>query len=216
MSWENNAPIYGRLPGESEAYRKGEDNAEEPVAQWLTTPWDALLCETRDKVNSFYQDFLNPLTAKPEHLDWLSGLCGYTSEYSLVEYPEAIKRQLIARAFDYVWINKGTKNLLEYLIIQSFQVDAEIYLLGNFIADVSVVGDTLGGEAFEYYIRLPLKYLRTSKTWQLTERLNRLYGPIYCHSQVLYDRFYAGFSAAGELIFTEKLGLKPRPYRATF
>ena len=146
--WTTDRPIFHRLPAESEQYQ-GQDP---PVSDWLTTPWDALLCETRDKVNSFYQDFLDPLTALGEYLDWLSQLCGYTSEYSLVEYDVAVKRQLIARSFDYIWINKGTKNLLEYLIIQVFEIDAEIYLLGSFLADVNASGDMLGGEAFEYYM----------------------------------------------------------------
>ena len=194
-TWQSNAPILKRLPAESEQYQGN------PVVEALVTPWDELLVETKYRVDAFYQDFLHPPTAKSENLGWLGQLCGFTAEYALTEYPETIKRQLIARSFDYIWINKGTKNLLEYLIIQVFEIDAQIYLLGNFLADVNAAGDALSGEPFEYYIRLPLKYLRTSKTWQLTERLNRLYGPIYCHSQILYDRFYAGFSAAGELTF---------------
>lgn len=194
MSWQEQQPIYKRLPAESEQYQGN------PVVEWLCDPWDTMLVETRGKIESFYDDALNPLTCKAENLDWLAQLCGFTGEYWDPQWSESIKRQLIAKSFDFIWVNKGTRALLEWLFLV-FQIEAQIYQSGQFIAGVSVAGDMLGGDAFHYYIRLPLKYLRTSQQWQLVARLDRLYSPVYCESTVCFVAFFAGFSVVGDPVF---------------
>lgn len=194
MSWQENAPIYKRLPAESEQYQGNS------VAEWLCAPWDELLVETKGKTLRFYDEALNPLTCKAENLDWLGQLAGFSDEYGLAEYPANIKRQLIARSFDFIWVNKGTSVLLEWLFVV-FEIEAQIYSIGQFLADNSAAGDLLGGSPFQYYIRLPLKYLRTSNEWQEVEKLDRLYSPIYVDSAVVYQQFYCGFSVAGDPVF---------------
>ncbi len=202
--WDENLPIYGRLPGESEAYRKAEDSVEPPIAKWLEKPWDELLVATKGRIDNFYRDFLDPATALPQHLDWLGQLTGFTAEYGLATYPDAVKRQLIAQSFDFIWPNKGTRVLLEWLF-SVFSLDAHIYQRGDFLAGTNKAGDMLGGDAFEYWVRVPPRYLRTSSEWKLVERLDRLYSPIYCGSPsgqtVVYEGFMAGFSIAGDPVF---------------
>lgn len=192
--WNTGKPIFDRLPGEQEQYT---DNS---VALALCTPWDELLMSTKDKVDNFYRDFLDPVTAKPENLDWLGQLAGFSGEYGIATYPAAIKRQLIAR-FDYIWLNKGTRSLLEWLL-QIFSIDGQIYQIGDFLADINKAEDVLGGDPFRFWIRLPLKYLRTSNEWLLSEQLRQLYSPIYGESKVVYQEFSADFSAAEDAVFS--------------
>lgn len=196
MSWQANRPIYGRLPEESQQYQ-GND-----AADWLTLPWDELLTNSRGLAQNFYATHLNPATADAANLDWLAQLSGYTGAYWDTEWPVSVKRTLIAQAFSRVWPEKGSRALLEW-IIALFGLEMRVYILGDFLAGFSAAGDTLGSDSgFEYFLRVRLIYRRQGPQWALLERLNRLYSPVYVTSLVCYEQFYAGYSAAGEPVFT--------------
>ncbi len=207
MAWNTGKPIHDRLPGENEGYRKDESwsgynpTIDPPIARWLTEPWDGLLIEVKTKTENVYATHLNPLTAQPENLDWLAQLCGFTGEYWDVSWSVAVKRQLIAQSLVDIWENKGSRVLLEWLI-QLFGLQARIYLLGEFLADINKAGDVLGGEALHYWLLVKLNYLRTSDEWKLLEKLNRLYSPVYCDSAVVYEQFFADFSIAGDPVWS--------------
>lgn len=202
MSWQTGRPIYDRLPGQNETYNKENPTADDPaIADWLTSPWDELLTGLRTTIDNIPQDMLDPATAKAENLDWLAQLCGFTGDYWDSNWPVAVKRSLIANSLNYIWENKGTRDLLEWLIAL-FELEASVYQVGSWLAGISVVGDPIGDveSVFQYYIVVSLDYLRTSTQWKLLERLNRLYGPVYSDSRVCYDGFYAGFSVVGDPI----------------
>lgn len=204
-SWQQGQPITLRLPGENSGYRKDEEwegydpELDPPIAHWLQDPWDKLLMDTKAKIDGFPTNYLYPETAYAEALDWLAQFCGYTGDYWSSNWPIAAKRELLRRSYDFVWQNKGTRALLEWLLAL-FELECRVYLLGAFLA-----GDTVpaivGGEPFLYYLLVKLRYLRTSPEWALIERLNRLFGPVYAESRVCYERFYAGFSVAGDPVF---------------
>jgi hypothetical protein len=206
MSWETGKPIYNRLPGAEEGYRIDEEapghNPEEcpPVARWLTTPWDELLIELRGRIDGFPADALDPLTADEANLDWLAQFAGFTGRYWSASWPVAVKRQLIANAYELVWPMKGTKALIEWLIAL-FELNGDIYLQGAFRVEENVIGDLIGGGTFQYWVRTPLEYLRTSPQWRLLEQINQLYGPAAADSGVVYDGFYCNFSVIGDPIF---------------
>lgn len=193
--WNTGRPIYHRLPEESEAY---QGNA---IVDAITTPYDAILMEWKGLLENFEQDFLNPDTCRADALDWLAQLCGFTGEYWDSGWSEAQKRELIRRSHTFIWANKGCQVLLEYLL-QVFSINARIFMLGQFLADISKAGDAIGGDLLRYYILMPLDYLRTSKEWELTERLNRLYMPCFADSKVVYSQFTADFSCAGDPVFS--------------
>lgn len=200
-AWEQGRPIYKRLPIAEEKYQVSPDDQElDPVADWLTLPVDEYLIAVKAAVDSFYADYLDPTTAKAENLDWLGQLCGFTGEYWETSWSEAQKRSLIDNAFTFIWESKGTRAVLEYLLV-TFSIQGKIYLLGEFLAGRNVAGDALGGEPLEYFLLLPLSYLRTSYQWRLATKFNRLYGPVYVKSTVCYSQFHAGFSIAGDPVF---------------
>lgn len=197
MTWQDGKPILGRLPIESQQYQGNE------VVEWLVDPWDRLLVAARDQGVNLYRDYFDPATCKAEAIDWLAQIAGFTGQYWDASWPLDVKRTLIAEAYLRIWPTKGSRDLLDWLIAL-FELQAQVYLLGDFLAGISVAGDPIGsGEGFQYWIRVPLAYLRTGASWKLVEKLNDLYGPVYCESQVCYDQFYAGFSAAGDPVFDE-------------
>lgn len=204
-AWERGQPIAYRLPGENSGYRKDEEwefyveEEDPPIARWLETPWDELLMASKAKMDDFPENYIYPETAIPEALDWLAQFCGYTGDYWSSDWAVPVKRQLLLRAYDFVWINKGTRVLLEWLI-DLFSLECRVYLLGEFLAGQTVPA-TIGGDPFRYYLLVKLAYLRTSAQWALIVRLNRLFGPVYAYSRVTYERFYAGFSVANDVVF---------------
>lgn len=192
--WSTGRPIYHRLPEESEQYQHN------PLVDAITTPYDAILMQWKGLVENFERDFLDPDTCRVDALDWLAQLCGFTGEYWDPIWAEAQKRELIRRSHTFIWANKGSQVLLEYLL-DVFNINARVYMLGQFLADVNKAGDPVGGELLRYWILMPIEYLRTSKEWALVERLDRLYMPCFADSRVVYDRFYADFSVAGDPVF---------------
>ncbi|MBW4670426.1 MAG: phage tail protein [Cyanomargarita calcarea GSE-NOS-MK-12-04C] len=189
------------LPIAEEKYQISSDDRElEPVADWLTAPIDELLISILQATQNFYRDYLDPVTAAPDNLDWLAQLCGFTGEHWETSWTEAQKRALIANAFIFIWESKGTRAVLEFLL-ETFDIQGKIYLLGEFLAGRNKAGEALGGEALEYFLLLPLAYLRTSYQWRLASKFNRLYGPVYVKSTVCYSQFYCGFSCAGDPCF---------------
>lgn len=165
--------------------------------------------ELKDKLEHVHQDMLDPTTARAEHLDWLGQLCGYVGPYSLAPFTPAQKRILIAESFRFVWPYRGTRALLLFLI-RLVGIEASIYYESDFILGLSRAGDPFGTPNLTYWIRVTLKYPRGSKEYKLMQRLNTLYGPVYCRSQVCYDRFYLGFSACGEPLFSPNVA-QPMP-----
>ncbi len=207
-TWYENRPIYHRLPIAEGRYQVHEDDTElEPVADWLTAPLDANLLEVKAILGHFYRDYLDPLTTKAENLDWLAQLVGFTGEYWETNWTETQKRTLIKDSLTYIWENKGTRQVLEYLL-GVFAIAGRIYQLGQFLAGRNVAGDTLGGENLEYFLLLPLRYLRTSYEWRLANKTNRLYSPVFVDSRVMYSQFYCGFSVAGDAVFNASVAIE--------
>lgn len=200
-AWETQRPIYHRLPIAEGKYQVADDDTElDPVADWLTKPLDANLISVKAAVQNFYQNYLDPDTANPENLDWLAQLCGFTGEYWETNWSVQSKRSLIKNSYTFIWENKGSRKVIEFML-STFALEGKIYLLGEFLAGRNLAGDALGGEALEYFLLVPLKYLRISYEWRLANKINRLYSPCYVKSLVCYSQFTAGFSAAGEPVF---------------
>lgn len=189
--WKTGRPIYHRLPIESGAYQGNV------AVDAITKPFDQILMEYKSLLLHFEANYLNPDTALPENLDWLAQLCGYTGEYWDTAWTPVQKRKLIKNSHQFVWRNKGTRELLEWLLNDVFDLGASIFQPGSFRLDVNRIGETLGGDALIYFIVMPLKFRTTSREWKLAERLDRLYMPCFCESVVVYDQFYLDQSALG-------------------
>ncbi len=192
-AWDEGRPIYRRLPEESEQYQGN------PICHALTLPLDNFLVTLREKVQNVYPNFINPETCQPDALDWLAQHYGFTREYWDTTWSDSTKRTLIKNNF-WIWENKGTRAVIEFLF-SIFEINARLYYFGAFLVGISKVGEPLGGEPFRFWILMPLEYRRVEGKWILTERLVKLYAPVYSLGQVVYKRFYIGFSKIGEPLF---------------
>ena len=190
--WSTNRPIYARLPSEAEKYNGN------PAVDALCQPFDSILIQYRAALSNFERDFLNPDTARSDALDWLGQLCGFTGKFWQADWTDAQKRLLIKNSHSFIWNNKGTYRLLYWLLNTVFAIPAQIYQVGDFLADISAADDDLGGDQLQYYVLMPITYQTTDKAWLLSTRLNYLYMPIFCDSAIVYDAFYADMSSAND------------------
>lgn len=177
-SWATGRPIYSRLP---DCYK------ENPVADWLTAYFDDLLIETKAKVDDLPRQ-LNPLECDVKWLDFLAPLCGFTGEYWEQSYPVSAKRLLLDNAYKIIWVNKGSRTALS-TVLTCFGIQHLITNRGDFILGSSKTGDPLGTTAWEYQIFLPTIYRGTS-TVQLVEKLDKLYSPLWCDREIIFNNLY--------------------------
>ena len=193
--WSTNRPIYDRLPSDAERYNGN------PIVDAITQPIDSILVSYRAALSNFERDFLNADTARSDALDWLAMNCGFTGKFWQADWTDAQKRLLIKNSHSFIWANKGTERLLIWLL-SVFAIDATVLSTGDFLADINAADDdSVGGSQLEYFIVMSIVYETTSKEWRLALRLNYLYMPIFCDSDVVYDAFYADLSKTGDPIF---------------
>ena len=194
--WSTNRPIYDRLPSDAERYQGN------PIVDAITQPIDSILVSYRAALSNFERDFLNADTARSDALDWLAQNCGFTGKFWQADWTDAQKRLLIKNSHSFIFCNKGTYRLLYWLLNTVFGLGAQIYQVGDFLADINAADDdSLGGDQLQYYVLMPITYQTTDKAWLLSQRLNYLYMPVFCDSDVVYDAFYADLSKTGDPIF---------------
>lgn len=207
IAWGLGLPIYWRLPGINEGYRKDEDPnvirddpEEDPVAKWLTAFWDALLVAKKGQLDDIRDRQVDPLLCDPEWLDLLAVMAGFTGEYWDKAWPIPVKRQLIANAFTLIWSNKGSEEVLRFLL-DAFGLVYDIWQGDQFLAGLDAAGSEVGTPQWRFVIRVGLEYLRNSPQFKLAEKLNRLYSPLFTDNRVAFKQFYSGFSIAGDPVF---------------
>jgi hypothetical protein len=193
-AWVTNArPIYARLP----RVKYYIENPENP-SNWLTRWFDELLIKTKATIDDLPRQ-LNAATCDADWLDFVAALSGFTGEYWEKAWPVAAKR-IIAQNADRIWSNKGTKDILE-LILSAFNLQAEVYVTGGFYAGVTQLPGLLGSPTYQYFIYVPIVYLRTGREFRLIQKINRLFGPVFCESRVAYKGWFAGVSVAGDPVY---------------
>ena len=169
-------PIYSRLP---------ETYTDNNIADWLTHYYDELLIQLNTKIDDIPRQ-LNPALCDPVWLDFLAPLCGFTPDYWDVKWTVAAKRTLLSNSWSYIWKNKGTKEVLSF-ILNALDIEHEIVQGSDFILGKSQLSlDSLGESAWEYVIYLPTSYEPNGYEFQLTRRINSLFGCYWCRSSVEY------------------------------
>ncbi|MBD2452240.1 hypothetical protein H6G76_35105 [Nostoc sp. FACHB-152] len=178
QAWQTGRPIFSRLP---EVYQ------ENPVADWLTEYWDELLTQNKAKIDDLPRN-LDPTTCDENWLDFLAPLCGFTGEYWDKSWKTSSKRLLLANSYTLIWKNKGSREVLSF-VLNALGIEHEIWTGSSFILGVSQVSiDKLGSGAWQYKVLLPSRYAQEGYEFKLARKINRLFGPLWCKSEVRYRR----------------------------
>lgn len=196
VAWvDEQRPIYARLPKINQRYQA--ENPENPT-NWITRWFDELLVQTKTTLDDLPRQ-LNALTCDEEWIDFVAYLGGFTGEYWDKSWPLGSKR-LIASEANWIWSNKGTRQVLEYLFA-ALNLDVTIWAGEQFYPDVTPLPAFLGEPTYQYWAIVPITYLRTSPEYRLADRINRLFGAVVSDSRVVYDGFYPGLSYPGDPVF---------------
>jgi phage tail-like protein len=176
-AWQSGRPIFSRLPN---IYK------ENPLADNLVIYWEDVLVDAKNIVDDLPRQ-LNPLLCDANWLDFLASLCGFTGDYWDKEWAEESKRVLLANSYSFIWPNKGSRQALSFILNALF-IEHKIYVEGAWVIGTSQLGiDQLGSSNWTYQILLPLKYNLEGVEFSLANKINRLYGPLWCKSEVIHD-----------------------------
>lgn len=87
-------------PKDPSSWRKldKEEMPPLPVTRWVLEGVDELLIESKEKIDRFYSEYLDPDTCFSNNLDWLAQHIGLNDSIYLSAQSEAIKRTLIKNA----------------------------------------------------------------------------------------------------------------------
>jgi hypothetical protein len=193
MSWENNRPIYHKLPAASGDFQGNE------IVDHLTSYWDNLLVSTKQMID-------NPdqwLGSSPNtyFLDWVAiGLCGFGVFWD-PDLPDPIKVQLI-RSYDR--IRNRTNRISNDLLVDLICSGARLVRISIARAGVSRTGlsNTYFPRDNRYWIRVPHEYERSGLIWRMLERLITDWFPIG-NGRVQYGPTATGFTVIGDSILQE-------------
>jgi Phage tail protein (Tail_P2_I) len=179
LAWQNNRPVYDRLPGDRGAYQVNDPT------NWITKYWDDFLVYQKTQVDLLLTQNLNPETCDEEFLDYLGFISGFTKDTWDRNWPPSAKRKLIKEAYTLIWLNPGSINSISF-IISAFDIQNRVIKTGDFLIGISEVGDPIGDIYWDYTIFLPTRYQGTN-TVKLVEKLNYLFGVCYCYSRIIFD-----------------------------
>ena len=175
-AWDSGRPIYTRLPRRNEGY-------ENNPTDWLTDYWDKLLVETKVKVDDIPIRQINPLTCDDSWLDFLAVLYGWDEKHWQKSWAIESKRLLLSRSYDFIWENKGNRDVLSY-VLNSLFIKNRILEIGDFIIGSSTVGQPIGTSPWEFTVVLPVLY-RNSNVFPLVEYIVARFSPCWC--EVTYE-----------------------------
>ncbi|MDZ7922520.1 MAG: phage tail protein [Marinagarivorans sp.] len=181
-AWKDSRPVFNRLPGINGSYQCNV------LSQYLTAFPDNELASAKLIALDDIERQADPLRCDAIWLDFLASLCGWHGEYWDANWPEPAKRILLANSYTLIWPKYGTPEVLSF-VLNTLGVRHVIQQGQSFIIGRETVGDRLGAIAWEYDIVLPTSFFN-SDLQKLTKQINRLFGPIWCRSRILFDDDY--------------------------
>jgi phage tail P2-like protein len=141
---------------------------------------------------------LDPLTANSSYLEYLAYLVGLSDGYWDNAWSEQVKRDSIKNA--YLLANtKGTQAAI-LLALSIQQVTYSLWLQPPLVLPFTMPG-TFQGANLRFFIRLGLRYSRTSREWLEAVRALKNYKPAVVDGRVVYEGFKLGYSKLGEPLF---------------
>lgn len=192
-AWQRGRPVQKRLP--EHGY---QDN---PVADWLTIPWDEFLSGLKGTIDAVPQN-LDPNECPESWLDYLAALSGFIGDYWNPSWSAEAKRALITAGLRWLWKERGTRKSIEFVLQTLLGEDkADIWTAGEFLAGVTMLPAELGEPEWKYFIRLSPEFPRDGIEFRTAVQINKLYGVAHCDSTVCYDAFYCGLSVTGDPTF---------------
>lgn len=177
-AWQSGEPIYSRLPGYNGDYNRNE------TVKHLVKYWDDFLVFQKSQGDLLFEKNLNAETCDSEYLDFLGYFSFYNGRFWDRSWTDSAKRKLITGS-NIVWNYFGTFESLGY-VLNAFDIRHKLQNVGDFLVDISTVGEPLGDITWSYRIYLPPEYQGTEIEEKVKD-LNYLFGVGYCESEIVFD-----------------------------
>lgn len=136
-------------PKDPESWRKLEKSElpPVPVTKWVTEGADQFLAESKEKIDRFFADYLDPDTCFSENLDWLAQHIGLNDSLYFNFQSEKIKRILIKNALG--WYSSE----LEFEVKFPNEVNPRIYktIKGKVLDDIPFNSSQWSSDNFTKY-----------------------------------------------------------------
>lgn len=193
-AWKSKRPIQNTLPCFSGAYQN-------ELTKILIKYWDELVIHIKELIEDLPRQ-LDANTCDEEFLPLLGYMAGFTGEYSILEYPLEVQRELILNSSNFIWRYKGTDKVLDYLL-DILGIPHLLSYGSLFIVGISTSPHLFAESNFSAYLLLPIGIERNSAEWNLAQQILNLYSPAYSDIHMCYDGFYPSISAPGDPVFDE-------------
>lgn len=187
--WDKGKPVSARLP------RDGYQNNPNVLA--LMSQPDYFLTSVKSIAEGFYAK-LDPSVCPTDWLDYLGWLNGWSDEYWDTLWSSPVKRGLIA-ASNKVWSGLGQLSTLRF-ILDTHTIQYRIWASTSLQLSFSLPA-TFSTPKGVIYLRMPLKYIRGSRSFREAERTRQNFLPCTVLSATVYEYFYLGYSQMGEPLF---------------
>jgi phage tail P2-like protein len=188
-SWAEGRPVFNRLP-----LRGYQDNE---TVDALTVWVDEKLTDTAKLLEGLPGE-LSPSTCQDKWLDYLGFLVGLSGSYWDIEWSSSVKRAMITEAHRN-WGRRGTIDSIRGILdIHGFEY--KLWTSSSLRLSFTLPA-TFGSDNLRLFIRLPLRYQRTSKEFKEAGRTLRNYAPVLIEAKEVFDGFYLGFSKIGDPLF---------------
>lgn len=189
MAYKDGRPVFYDLP-----YVGYQDNE---VVEWLTRWYDQKLVDTATLMETFWEKLI-PEEAPEEYLDYLAFLVGLSGNYWDTNWAQGVKRKMIKAAHS-LWSKRGSLEAIRE-VLGIHEIPYSFWSQGSLVVPFNVPG-TFGVDDMTLYLRMPLTFSRTSRTWIEAQRTLKNYAPVMTKATLGYDFFYVGFSIIGERVF---------------
>jgi hypothetical protein len=191
--WDNNRPVYDKLPKISEQWHGNV------LVDWLTGFWDELLVQHKENLSNPTDWIGTPDQIDPIYLDWVGvGLCGFGSVWD-AKWGTDIKRRMISSFPNILRYRGSLQSCTE--IAQAIEPTSTVYSYsgqaraGIDLAGVAVCG---GDDPTLYHIIVPTTIARNGKVWYWLERMRVQFFPLGSQASRVQFPSLAGYSVAGD------------------
>lgn len=103
-------PDQVNSPADPESWVKAAEPPVAPVTDWLTSGVDLLLSDSKEKIDQFFHDILDPRTCDDRALDWICQFFGFTGDLWREDWEPDEKRSVLLNSFG--WYNSSLTNEL--------------------------------------------------------------------------------------------------------
>ena len=159
------------------------DATNKEISDALTRAVADELLYLQIELDNYSENYLDPLTAKPEFLDIIAVWNAWGNFWDN-KWNDDVKRQLLTNS-EFIWSNRGNKDVIEFLF-KIFDLDAQLLPIGGWILNVTLLAAQLNNSPFSYQIQISKNYQENSNEYILIQKIIKHFLPCWIYLEIVY------------------------------